>query len=370
MQRQTTNTLFTTHRAPSASRHSGWCRQSARLVGIAAVSALTLTILPTVDAAPLSRISVKGNAFVNAEGKTVVLRGLDTSDPDKLAKNEHWNREYFEQAKAWGANLVRFPVHPEAWRTRGPENYLELLDEGIAWTGELGMYVIIDWHSIGNLRTEMYQKAGCPLYSAGLYETTKKETFEFWRLLSQRYQTNTTVAFFELFNEPTTYNGQIGTCTWAQWKEIMEELITIVRANGSKAVPLVAGFNWAYDLTPVATQPINAEGIGYVSHPYPMKRKQPWEAQWTADWGFVAEKYPLFLTEIGFCGEQDRGAHVPVISDESYGDAITTYCAQRGISYSVWVFDPDWSPMLFTDWSFTPSRQGAYFKKALQAKQP
>jgi len=59
-----------------------------------------------------------------------------------------------------------------------------------------------------------------------------------------------------------------------------------------------------------------------------------------------------------------------VISDESYGDASTTYCAQRGISYSVWVFDPDWSPMLFTDWSFTPSRQGAYFKKALQAKQP
>jgi hypothetical protein len=331
---------------------------------------LATVLAPAAIAASLSRISVKGNAFVNAEGTTVVFRGLDTSDPDKLAKNEHWNREYFEQAKAWGANLVRFPVHPEAWRLRGQESYLKLLDQGIAWAGELGMYVMIDWHSIGNLRSQMYQTAGCPLYSPGLYETTRKETFEFWRTLSQRYGANTTVAFFELFNEPTTYGGQLGTCTWEQWKEIMEELIVVVRANGGKAVPLVAGFNWAYDLTPVAKSPINAEGIGYVSHPYPMKRKQPWEQQWTADWGFVAEKYPLFLSEIGFCYESDRGAHVPVISDESYGDAITSYCAKRGISYSVWVFDPDWSPMLFLDWNFTPSHQGNYFKKALQGSKP
>jgi endoglucanase len=343
---------------------------SGSFLRLAILGCFALVFLPWVCAAPLSQISVKGNAFVNAEGKTVVFRGLDTSDPDKLAKNEHWNKEYFEQAKSWGANLVRFPVHPEAWRTRGQEKYLKLLDDGVAWAGELGMYVIIDWHSIGNLRTEMYQTAGSPLYSPGLYETTKKETFEFWRTLSQHYRTNTTVAFFELFNEPTTYNGQLGACTWPQWKELMEEIILIVRAHGAKAVPLVAGFNWAYDLTPVARDPIQADGIGYVSHPYPMKRKQPWEAQWTADWGFAAEKYPLFLTEIGFCGENDRGAHVPVISDERYGDAITGYCNQRGISYSVWVFDPDWSPMLFNDWQFTPSRQGLYFKKALSTRTP
>lgn len=338
------------------------------LFTLAALGCLAFLLVPLQEAAPLSQICVKGNAFVDAEGKTVIFCGLDTSDPDKLAKNEHWNREYFEQAKAWGANLVRFPVHPEAWRSRGQDNYIRLLDQGVAWAGDLGMYVMIDWHSIGNLRSEMFQTGYSPLYSPRLYETTKKETFEFWRALSQHYKTNTTVAFFELFNEPTTYNGQLGTCSWAQWKELMEELITIVRANGAKAVPLVAGFNWGYDLTPVATDPIKAEGIGYVSHPYPMKRKQPWESQWTADWGFVADKYPVFLSEIGFCGENDRGAHVPVISDESYGDAITAYCEKRGISYSVWVFDPDWSPMLFNDWSFAPSRQGAYFKKALQSQ--
>lgn len=309
----------------------------------------------------LSRISVKGNKFVDASGKVMIFRGLNTSDPDKLAREGRWSRSYFEEMKKWGANIVRFPVHPTAWKLRGEKKYLELLNQGVQWATELGMYVIIDWHSIGNLRTEMYQSP--------MYETTKKETFEFWRTMSKHFKDHPTVAFFELFNEPTVYNGQLGTCSWSHWKELMEEAITIIRAHGCQAIPLVAGFNWAYDLTPVSKDPINAEGIAYVSHPYPMKREKPWEDKWTVDWGFVAEKYPLILTEIGFCGAEEKGAHIPVISDESYGEAITKYCKEKGISYVVWVFDPQWSPMLFNDWDYTPTRQGRYFKKVLQEGQ-
>jgi len=141
-------------------------------------------------------------------------------------------------------------------------------------------------------------------------------------------------------------------------ERIIEEVIKTIGANGGTAVPLVAGFNYGYDLTPVEKAPINAEGIGYVAHPYPMKRKAPWEAQWTKDWGFVSEKYPVFATEVGFCAADDKKAHVPVIGDESYGDAFTSYCDKRGISYAVWCFDPHWGPTLIEDWSFKPTRQG------------
>lgn len=322
-------------------------------------SLVSLIIFPHFgQSQSLKRISVKGNQFVAADGTSFVFRGLNTSDPDKLFRGGHWDKGYFEEMKSWGANVVRFPVHPRAWRDQGQENYLRLLDMGVQWASENGLYVIIDWHSIGNLRSELFQHE--------MYETTKKETFEFWQTMATHFKDNPTVAFFELYNEPTTFNGKFGTCTWAQWKEINEELITIIRAHDCEAIPLVAGFNWAYDLRPVRENPIEAEGIAYVSHPYPQKRAKPWEAQWTQDWGYIADTYPLILTEIGFCGPDDRGAHIPVISDESYGDAITTYCAEKGISYVVWVFDPNWSPMLFMDWEYTPSRQGKYFKKALQ----
>ena len=307
----------------------------------------------------ISKISVKENSFIKEDGTPIVFRGVSTSDPDKLEKEGHWNLNYFREMKQWGATLTRFPVHPKAWRERGKEAYLKILDDGVKWATEVGLYIIIDWHSIGNLHENKYFMP--------MYETSIEETQDFWITMANHYTHNNTVAFFELFNEPTLYNGTLGTCSWSDWKLINENLIALIRKNGCDAIPLVAGFNWAYDLTPIKEFPINAEGIGYVSHPYPQKREKPWEAQWTEDWGFVADKYPLILTEMGFCGPNDKGAHIPVISDESYGDAITKYADEKGISYMVWVFDPDWSPMMFTDWDFTPSRQGIYFKKILQA---
>lgn len=308
----------------------------------------------------LPKISVKGNSFVGAKGDMVVFRGLNSSDPDKLEKEGQWGIRYFEEMKNWGATIVRFPVHPKAWRERGKEGYIKLLDEGIVYATKVGLHVIIDWHSIGNLKEEKFFMP--------MYETSMEETEDFWRTMAHEYKDNTTVAFFELFNEPTLYNGNLGEATWEEWKGINEHLIAIIRENGCTTIPLVAGFNWGYDLSPLKEFPIDAEGIGYVAHPYPQKREKPWESQWTEDWGFASEKYPIILTEMGFCGPDDEGAHIPVISDESYGDAITAYADARGISYVVWVFDPNWSPMLFLDWEeFTPSRQGEYFKNALQA---
>ncbi|UII19440.1 glycoside hydrolase family 5 protein [Fulvivirga ligni] len=312
------------------------------------------------DNSGLGQIRVDGKHFVDESGEVIVFRGLDTSDPDKLASEGHWNRRYFEEMADWGANMVRFPVHPGAWRHRGEQEYLKLLDQGVQWAGEQGMYVMIDWHSIGNLKEEKFHGKG--------YVTTFKETKQFWDTISKHFKGNNTVAMLELFNEPTTRNGEYGSITWQEWKPMMEEIIKLIRDNGNDAIPLVAGFNWAYDLTVVKDNPIEAEGIAYVSHPYPQKREKPWFTAWTEDWGFVAEKYPVILTEVGFCGPNDRGAHIPVISDESYGEALDEYCDKHGISYMVWVFDAQWSPMLISDWDFTPTTQGKYFKKSLQSR--
>jgi hypothetical protein len=332
---------------------------------------LCTVVFSTGAFAQPSRVSVKGNHFVTADGQTIVFRGLDTSDPDKLERNGQWNKHYFEEAKSWGANVVRFPVHPAAWHIRGKKNYLKLLDQGVAWAKEEGLYVIIDWHSIGNLYAGKFFPGSSELYPPTLYDTTREETFDFWKTMARHYRGNNTVAFFELFNEPAiNADLNLGDCTWPQWKGLMEELIKAIRASGGTAVPLVAGFNFGYDLTPVANAPIAAEGIGYVAHPYPMKAKQPWESQWTSDWGFVADKYPVILTEIGFLEPEAPGGYNPITGNESYGDAITSYCAKHGISYTVWCFDPHWGPTLIKDWNFTPTRAGAYFKKALQSKQP
>ena len=311
----------------------------------------------------LDVISVDGNRFVDEDGKTFIFRGMNIADPAKLVSNEQWSRRIFEEVRSWGANTVRLPVHPPSWRHYGRDGYLQLIDDAVRWSNELGMYVIIDWHSIGYLPTGLYQH--------DMYVTTKQETLTFWRDVAFRYQGVSTIAVYELFNEPTTQGNTLGRRDWAEWKALNEYIIDMIRARDEDVIPLVAGFNWAYDLRPVREQPIEREGIAYASHPYPQKAKpdvpskENFFAMWEEVWGFVADTYPMILTEIGWVSEDGYGAHIPVINDGSYGPMIAEYMEKKGISWTGWVFDPNWSPVMIKDWDFTPSEQGEFFRQLM-----
>lgn len=321
---------------------------------------ITLATVTTMSAKVLPAIHVEGKNFVDESGNTIIFRGLCFSDPVKLISENKWGKEYFSEAASWNANIVRFPIHPQNINKYGWDKTFEAIDQGIEWAKQLGMYVIIDWHSIGNLKDEKYTNQ--------MYNTTKEETFRFWRTVAQRYKDEPTVALYELFNEPTIGQKDLGKCTWEEWRAINEQLIDTIRAYDSNTICICAGFNWAYDLTEVRKKPIRRHNIAYVSHPYPMKREQPWEEQWEKDFGYVADTYPVICTEIGYCLESEKGAHIPVMSTDVYGDHITEYFEQKGISFTVWCFDPHWAPTLINDWNYTPSTQGRYFKKYLQSQ--
>lgn len=308
----------------------------------------------------LPSVRVVGNHFVDASGTTVVFQGVNISDPHKLDSNGRFERRLFEAIARWGANVVRIPIHPAAWRERGKDAYFALLDQAVLWATELDLYLIIDWHSIGNLINGLYQHP--------MYETTQAETYAFWRDVSFRYADVPTVAFYELFNEPTVRRGRLGIAPWEKWKAINEELVGIITVHDADAIALVAGFEHGYDLKPIARQPIEKPNVAYVSHPYPMKVKAPFEQNWDTDFGFAAKRYPLFTTEIGYMGPNDPGAHSPAIDDGSYGKRITDYLGAKGASWVAWCFDPDWAPQLIKDWDFTPTPAGATFRDVMLAR--
>jgi endoglucanase len=309
---------------------------------------------PNPKAKVLPLIKVSGNKFVNAKGDTVLFRGVAISDPDKIERQGHWNKGHFEKVKEMGAMVVRIPVHPVAWRERTPEKYLELLDQAVEWCTDLGMYVMIDWHSIGNLGMELFQDP--------MYNTSKPETYQFWRTIAQHFSGNNTVAFYEIFNEPTIYRGQLGSMPWSEWKQINENVIHLIRAYDPETIPLVAGLDWAYDLTPLRDDPINAEGIGYVTHPYAHKRSQPWETKWEEDFGFAANQYPVVATEFGFGGFPGQK------NDTTYGNSIIKYLEGKGISWVCWCFDPEWGPKLIESWQYDLTESGKFFKQAMKGE--
>ena len=318
----------------------------------------------TVDNKKMPLISVKGNKFVDPNGNVVLFRGLSISDPDKLEMQGHWSRDHFVKVKEMGAKLVRIPIHPVAWRERTPEEYIKLLDQAVGWCTGLEMYVILDWHTIGNLETGVFQDP--------MYDTSKQETYNFWRIMARHFAGHNTVAFFELFNEPTTYRNQLGPVSWDAWKKSVEEQITIIRAYNPQAIPLVAGFDWAYDLTPLLLSPIAAEGIGYTTHPYSNKRPQPWEPRWEEDFGFAADKYPIIATEFGgFASPPSTNAQPAAETNEkarrnaAYGPAIIKYLEGKGISWAVWCFDPEWGPTLIKNWNYELNPSGEFAKAAM-----
>jgi endoglucanase len=309
---------------------------------------------PNPKAKTLSLISVNGNRLVNQKGEKILFKGLSISDPDKIERQGHWNKAHFEKIKEMGAMIVRIPVHPVAWRERTPEKYLLLLDQAAEWCTDLGMYIIIDWHSIGNLGMELFQDP--------MYNTSKAETYQFWRTIAQHFSGNNTVAFYELFNEPTIYRGQLGSLPWSEWKKINENMINLIRAYDTETIPIVAGLDWAYDLSPLRDDPVNAEGIAYATHPYSNKRSQPWEPKWEEDFGFAADKYPVIATEFGFGGFSGQPG------DTDYGNRIIKYLEGRGISWMCWVFDPEWGPRLLQSWDYDLTDPGKFFKKAFQGE--
>ncbi|MDR0348279.1 MAG: glycoside hydrolase family 5 protein [Tannerella sp.] len=344
---------------------------------------------PNPKAKDMPLIKVAGNHFETPDGKTILFRGIAISDPDKVERQGHWNKAHFERVKDLGANIVRVPVHPVAWRERTPEKYLELLDQCVDWCTDLKMYVMLDWHSIGNMETEMYQDP--------MYVTTKQETFDFWRKIAARFAGNNTVAFYELFNEPTHYRGQLGNISWSDWKKTVENMITIIRYSDKETIPVVGGFDWAYDLTPLRLEPVNAEGIAYSTHPYANKSPQPWTATWEENFGFAASQWPVFATEFSYDSmpapelidpekgfsidnfklkDPSRGAVMgnfvmkpgePIdFNGDHYGNQIIDYLESKGISWTIWVFDPDWGGGKIKSWNYEPTDGLKFFSEGMK----
>lgn len=302
----------------------------------------------------LPLIRVEGNRFVNDKGDTVFFHGLSIADPYKIVNQGQWNKLLFKKAKDLGTMIIRIPVHPISWRELKPGRYLKLLDQAVRWCTELKMYIDIDWHSIGNLEEGLFQDP--------MYVTSLTETYNFWRTIASHFRGVNTIAFYELFNEPTDYRGQLGNVSWEQWKKINENLIKLIRAYDNDKIPLVAGFDWAYDLTPLHYAPIDAQRIGYVVHPYPHKRTPPYIPKWEEDFGFAADKYPVVATELGFTLPDTT-------ADLEYGKTMMKYFKDKGISWIWWVFDPNWDPQMIKSWkTFQLTIGGRFYKKAVEGK--
>ena len=318
----------------------------------------------TTELKDVEKIRVKQKLLVTPNGLPLVFKGLALNDPAVLTNENEWNENHFNQIAKWNANIVRIPVTPSNWQKHGKEFYFKAFDQAIEWAKARNIYIIIDWHSIGNLKEKKFQRPN--------YQTTLEETLEFWQLIAARYKDEPTVAFYEIFNEPTTFFGKLGEMTWDEWRSLVQMIGQTIRREDPKTVIIAGGLNWAFDLREAKDKPFLLDNVAYSIHPYPQKSKDDknstMEEKWDEMFGFMAKDYPLIATEFGYMSEDDKGSHVPCIGDDNWGKRFVNYCTKNRISWTVWCFHWSWTPSLI-ERDYTPREgQGQFFFKTMSEK--
>jgi endoglucanase len=293
----------------------------------------------------------------------------------------HFTNTDFDRIASWKVTSVRIPLSEAAWLGRrcDPAAYASLVDAAVAKANARGMYAILDlhWSDVGGLAP---CDSGCrtgqqPMPDAG--------SLTFWRQVAERYGGNPGVVF-DLYNEPHGVSWgcwRNGGCTVtssttnpATGQKVaytavgMQQLYNAVRASAPSTLVLVAGLDWAYDLSGVTNGfALAGTNVAYDTHVY--VRWHYTTTDWDAHFGGVTKAFPVTATEFG---STDCSTTVtsPLLG---YLDAPMGVSA-NAISWAIWSWNSPGScgqPSVVADWSGTPlAGQGQLVHDALQAHWP
>lgn len=372
----------------------------------------------STNSVPALKVSVKGRTLVDAQGRTLQLRGVNLSGLEYVAiqgwsPGNPWGTgvpgNVWELLQQWQVNAVRIPLNEASWlgydcvdggnkvRNADPgKNYRKTVQAAVTAATTHGMYVILDLHITAPddpLRAVNGVNAMCPMQQNPVPDAA--HAIDFWTSLADTYKSYPNV-MFELYNEPFFYGQSGSKSSWETirdggvmsdyvtgdgrnfqiqnhpWKVAgTQQMLNAVRKTGASNVVLIGGPDWTQrldfwlDYRP--TDPLNQ--IAAAWHAYPAYGKQWGTPEYTQP-GFkegyvwaeaiLAAGFPVVITETG-----DRNANgtkgAPFVS------RVLPWADKNSVSYFGWAFDiwpNNHDHVLLKDKSGTPTDgYGEYFKQ-------
>ncbi|MEM9368415.1 MAG: glycoside hydrolase family 5 protein [Planctomycetota bacterium] len=327
------------------------------------------------------RFRVNGNRIVDPSGKPQIFRGVVSMDPILQTwpgnpDEGSWNEAYYAEMAEWGAKIVRLQIHPNVWRV-DKTKAMQLIDQSVKWIGKHGMYVLLDFHSIGFVPTGSFDDRG---RGEDQLKTTEEEMTDFWVQLAKQFVDNDVVAFYELFNEPVIGRGRLqGTRSeifgarveWLKWRAMQERIVDAIREVDDHTPIICSGLDYTFDLSHVQDDPVRRDNIVYAVHIYPDRTRSKWD--WYENFVKTAELYPVFCTEWGFVADLRHryglfGFEIIYGHDGAFRKEIIECLESHGISWTAWRFSVGQvGPNLLQNWSYTPTESGVFVRDQLQA---
>jgi len=284
---------------------------------------------------------VEGKYIKDYEGKILQLKGVSVIDPEIMnTKRGDKNAASIitDAVNNYHANVIRIPVLPNPDSGEGtsgffanPDSYFNNhLNPVITVCKELGVYVIIDLHYLSDYNADFRDNYIIP----------------FWDYIAPKYKDSPNV-IFEIFNEP------INPDNWNTWLEVVAQpVVDKIRNHAPNNLIIVGGPRWSQNMSGAADNPVKGENIIYTAHVYP---EHP-SASWETNYGAIASKYPVFVTEWGY----EKGAVSPTSGTTSeFGVPFSNWMREKELHWTAFSFDNHWFPRMFNnDWSLKTGEDG------------
>jgi hypothetical protein len=207
----------------------------------------------------------------------------------------------FQQIASLGFNSVRVPI-PDSLLESTPYLYKnsgwQVLDKIVQWGQETGLYVIFDLHAApGGQNIFFYSDPVNGIYPALWHNAADQaRTVALWKAIARRYANNTTVAGYDLLNEP-------GAPTPAAIINLYKRIITAVRAVDTHHLIILEGAKEGHDFT-AFTQRYD-DNMAISLHQYLWLDANPTEELAASDAAAQALDVPLWIGESGWDSYKD-----------------------------------------------------------------
>ncbi len=161
------------------------------------------------------RLNNEGQQYRIHERIEALLSKEQTRDFYDVWLANHTTKGDIDSMKAWGFNSVRLPMHynlytlpvdkepvasQHTWLTKG----FELTDSLIAWCKANDMYLILDLHAAPGGQGNDLNISDRDPSKPSLWESeaNQQKTIAFWKKIAERYVNETTIAAYDIINEP------------------------------------------------------------------------------------------------------------------------------------------------------------------------
>jgi endoglucanase len=320
--------------------------------------------------APLA-ISIDGNQFVNQDGATVQLHGVNQESTEYACYYGYaYASSPLDAADAaaiasWHANAVRIPLNEDCWLGinglpgyGSAAGYQQAIEDYVQDLNADGIYAILDLH----------WSADGTAQSAGQQEMPDGHSAAFWTSVATAFQSDPAV-LFDIFNEPEGDDqGGNYPVSWSCWLDGgctvpnvpdgaatetdpptytavgMQALVNAIRATGASQPIIVGGLNYANDLSQwlsyEPSDPANPTDpqIAASFHNYNGEACDT-ETCWSSTIAPVAAQVPVVTGEFDEDDCPTGGGDDPRNFDNTY----MTWADAHGVSYLAWgwlVLDP------------------------------